>query len=184
MSRTGLHLRKRLRKAAVLGLDILIDVLEEGDEASAEVAKERVKATASSDREAVAGADEAAKADASPSADAGVDGASGTGEPAAHAHAHAHGSRPEKAEGGASAAAKADDHTERTRVGLLKFVADEGGVASLADMHDHSAKTWFVAHIVFSRVMEGLTDEGLLSFDHDSATATLTDAGRAYIQEA
>jgi hypothetical protein len=62
---------------------------------------------------------------------------------------------------------------------VLAFVADQGGSASLRDLHAHSEATWFVAHVSFSRLMEELTGEGLLSYDHDARVASLTDAGRA-----
>lgn len=70
-------------------------------------------------------------------------------------------------------------HWERTRLGLLRFVHEGGGKASLRDLHEHSEKTYFVAHVGFSRMMEELTDQGLLHYDHDTALASITDAGRA-----
>ncbi len=70
-------------------------------------------------------------------------------------------------------------HWERTRVGLLRFVHESGGRTSLRDLHNHSEKTYFVAHVGFSRMMEELTDQGLLAYDHDTAEASITDAGRA-----
>ncbi len=62
---------------------------------------------------------------------------------------------------------------------MLAFVAEQGGSAPLRAMHDHSESTFFVAHASFSRLMEELVDEELLDFDHDTGTATLSDAGRA-----
>ena len=50
--------------------------------------------------------------------------------------------------------------------------------ASLRELHDYSERTFFVAHVGFSRMMEELTDNDLVDYDHDTATATLTDAGR------
>ncbi|MCB9664780.1 MAG: hypothetical protein H6732_11750 [Alphaproteobacteria bacterium] len=70
-------------------------------------------------------------------------------------------------------------HLARTRKGLLRFVHDQGGRAGLRELHDYSEKTFFVAHVGFSRMMEELTEHGLLDYDHDDAVATLTDAGRA-----
>ncbi len=70
-------------------------------------------------------------------------------------------------------------HWERTRVGLLRFVHESGGRTSLRDLHNHSEKTYFVAHVGFSRMMEELTDQGLVAYDHDTAEASITDAGRA-----
>lgn len=70
-------------------------------------------------------------------------------------------------------------HWAKARAGILRFVHDQGGKASLRELHDHSERTWFIAHQSFSRMMEELTDEELLEFDHDTATATLTPAGVA-----
>ncbi|MCB9680047.1 MAG: hypothetical protein H6733_01120 [Alphaproteobacteria bacterium] len=85
----------------------------------------------------------------------------------------------------AGAAAKASpeerqaQHQARTRKGLLRFVHDQGGRATLRELHAYSERTYFVAHVAFSRMMEELTGEGLLDYDHDTATATLTVAGQA-----
>jgi hypothetical protein len=70
-------------------------------------------------------------------------------------------------------------HWERTRKGLLRFIHERGGSATLHDLHEHSESTYFVAHVSFSRMMEELTGGGQLGYDHDTATATLTEAGRA-----
>jgi hypothetical protein len=72
-------------------------------------------------------------------------------------------------------------HWDRTRKGVLRFVREKGGSATLRDLHDHSEQTYFVAHVSFSRLMEELTGEALLSYDHNTATAALTDAGRALL---
>jgi hypothetical protein len=79
------------------------------------------------------------------------------------------------------AAEKQRRHWERTRRGVLRFVAERGGSASLKELHDHAESTYFVAHVSFSRLMEELTGEALLGYDHATATATLTDAGRAIV---
>ena len=70
-------------------------------------------------------------------------------------------------------------HWARTRAGLLRFIDDNGGKASLRELHDYSERTYFVAHVGFSRMMEELTDEDLIDYDHDTAVASLTEAGRA-----
>ncbi len=72
-------------------------------------------------------------------------------------------------------------HWKRTREGVLRFVHDNGGKASLRALHDYSESTFFVAHVSFSRLMEELTADELLDYDHDTAEATLTEAGRAEI---
>jgi hypothetical protein len=58
-------------------------------------------------------------------------------------------------------------------------VSEKGGKSSLRDMHDYSESTFFVAHSSFSRLMEELTEQGLLEFDHDTSVATLTTVGTA-----
>jgi hypothetical protein len=88
---------------------------------------------------------------------------------------------PAGARAAASPEARQAAHQARTRLGLLRFVHESGGRATLRALHEHSERTYFVAHMGFSRVMEQLTDEGLLDFDHDTGIATLTDAGRAEI---
>ncbi|MEL6349074.1 MAG: hypothetical protein AAFV53_38575 [Myxococcota bacterium] len=77
---------------------------------------------------------------------------------------------------------KAARHFERARKGVLKFVSKKpDGVASLAEMHEHSEMRYFIGHQRFSKLMEGLVGEGLVDFDSTQGTATLTSAGRQYI---
>lgn len=75
-------------------------------------------------------------------------------------------------------------HWARTRAGLLRFVDEQGGSATLRQLHEYSERTFFVAHVQFSKMMEELTDEALLDYDQDTATASLTDAGRIEILDA
>ena len=82
----------------------------------------------------------------------------------------------------AEMAAKAAKHFERTRRAMLKFVVDQGGTASLADMHDRSERRYFIGHKRFSTLMEGLVDEGLIDFDHATGVAAITAAGSRYIE--
>ena len=82
----------------------------------------------------------------------------------------------------AEMAAKAAKHFERTRRAMLKFVVDQGGTASLADMHDRSERRYFIGHKRFSTLMEGLVDEGLIDFDHATGTAAITAGGGRYIE--
>lgn len=77
---------------------------------------------------------------------------------------------------------KAAKHLLRTRKGVLKFVIDQGGTASLADMHQHSEMRYFVGHQKFSQMMEALISEGLLDYSHADGTGAITDAGRDYIR--
>ena len=75
--------------------------------------------------------------------------------------------------------AKAAHHFEKTRRGVLRFIDEQGGEASLADMHDHSERRYFVGHKRFSDLMEGLVADSLISYDHGAGRAALTEAGRA-----
>lgn len=83
----------------------------------------------------------------------------------------------------AEMAKKAAKHVERTRVAMLKFIVEQGGQAGLADMHDLSERRYFIGHKRFSNLMEGLVDEGLIEYDHSAGVATITENGRAYIDQ-
>jgi hypothetical protein len=76
---------------------------------------------------------------------------------------------------------KAAKHMVRTRKGVLKFVADQGGTASLADMHKHSEMRYFVGHQKFSQMMEALISEGLLDYNHADGTGSITPGGHELI---
>ena len=80
-------------------------------------------------------------------------------------------------------AKKAAKHFERTRKAMLKFVIEQGGEASMADMHELSERRYFIGHKRFSDLMEGIVGEGLIDFDHSSGMATITDAGSAYVED-
>ncbi|MFQ5932914.1 MAG: hypothetical protein ACE5MM_10955, partial [Nitrospiraceae bacterium] len=69
---------------------------------------------------------------------------------------------------------------ERARKGVLTWVSDQGGSASLGEMHEYSERKFLIAHQGFSQMMESLVNEGLVTFDHGTGTATLTDAGRKF----
>ena len=83
----------------------------------------------------------------------------------------------------AEMAKKAAKHVERTRVAMLKFIVEQGGQAGLADMHDLSERRYFIGHKRFSNLMEGIVDEGLIEYDHGAGIATITEDGRAYIDQ-
>lgn len=70
---------------------------------------------------------------------------------------------------------------ERARRGVLKFVSDRGGSASLGEIHEFSEKRFLIMHQGFSRLMEGIVSDGLVEFDATSNTATLTRAGQEKI---
>ncbi len=72
--------------------------------------------------------------------------------------------------------AKQAKHWQRTRKGMLKWLVEQGGEASMADMHAKSEAKYFVAHRSFSRLMEEFTDEELVTYV--GGQVTLTEAGR------
>jgi hypothetical protein len=67
---------------------------------------------------------------------------------------------------------------ERTKKGVLRWLADHGGGAPMREMHDYSESKFLVAHQGFSKLMEACVGEGLVEFDRASGTVSLTDAGR------
>ncbi len=70
---------------------------------------------------------------------------------------------------------------EKARRGVLKFVQEKGGTASLADMHDFSMNRYLIQHQAFSQLMETMVDQKLVDYDFANSQATLTDAGRQLI---
>jgi hypothetical protein len=71
---------------------------------------------------------------------------------------------------------------EKARKGVLTWLAkQDGAAATLGDMHTHSSERYLVAHQGFSKMMESFVDEKLVDYDGQTMTATLTDAGRAFI---
>lgn len=72
--------------------------------------------------------------------------------------------------------AKQAKHWQRTRKGMLKWLVEQGGEASMADMHAKSEAKFFVAHRSFSRLMEEFTGEELVTYV--GGQVTLTEAGR------
>jgi hypothetical protein len=71
---------------------------------------------------------------------------------------------------------------ERARKGVLTWLSKrENASATLAEMHDHSAERFLIAHQGFSKMMESFVDEGLVDCDVNTRTATLSDAGRQFI---
>ena len=71
----------------------------------------------------------------------------------------------------------------RAKRGSLKFLVANDGVSPLAELHDNSERRYFIAHRAFSRLMEEMTGEGLVDFDHGTGVARLTDAGRTWLEE-
>ena len=71
---------------------------------------------------------------------------------------------------------------EKARKGVLTWVAQQpGAAAALGDMHEHSSGKFLIAHQGFSKMMESFVAEGLVDYDANTRTATLTDAGRRFI---
>ncbi|MBM4365373.1 MAG: hypothetical protein FJ102_04110 [Deltaproteobacteria bacterium] len=62
---------------------------------------------------------------------------------------------------------------------MLKWLADQGGSASMKDMHDKAEAKYFVAHRSFSRLMEEFTGEGLVTYSGTAGLVQLTDQGRS-----
>jgi hypothetical protein len=74
---------------------------------------------------------------------------------------------------------------EKARKGVLTWLAKrDGASATLGDLHDHSSERYLIAHQGFSKMMESFVDEKLVDYDRATMTATLTDAGRAFIAKA
>lgn len=71
---------------------------------------------------------------------------------------------------------------ERARKGVLAWLAErEGAATTLAEMHEYSSTKFLVAHQGFSKMMESFVDEGLVDYDEETGTATLTETGRAFV---
>ena len=71
---------------------------------------------------------------------------------------------------------------EKARKGVLTWLSKrEGAAASLREMHDHSSERFLIAHQGFSKMMESFVDGGLVDYDVNTRTATLTEAGRQFI---
>jgi hypothetical protein len=88
-----------------------------------------------------------------------------------------------KQEQNAVDAEKVAKHLARTRIGILKFVVKQGGTSSLADMHSHSERRFFVGHKKFSDMMEAMVDDGLLLYSWEAQEATITDLGKEAIKK-
>jgi hypothetical protein len=165
MSLTGLDLRRRLRRRVVVLLDRLLDRLERDEGVPAEPAPPPPSPSPPPLRPLPEPAPRTPLGTQRPAATA-------TAEPTARGETDA--ARKAKA----SPEDRQKAHWERTRRGILRFVADQGGRSALRELHDYSERTFFVAHVGFSRLMEELTGAGLLDYDHDTAIATITEAGR------
>jgi len=70
--------------------------------------------------------------------------------------------------------------TQAARLGLLKFIAKQGGSIPIRELHTHSLLFYQAGHQAFSQLMEGLTGDELVTFD-DERIFHLTDKGRALL---
>ncbi len=78
----------------------------------------------------------------------------------------------------APSAEKVARHLEKTRLGVLRFLVERGGQSTLAEMHDHSERRYFIAHRKFSDLMEQLIESGVIDYDTAESKATITPRGR------
>ena len=81
--------------------------------------------------------------------------------------------------------AKFEKIVAKAKLGVLDHVlkTSSDGRMSMADMHDHSERRYFIAHRSFSDLMETWIGEGLVSYDPESGTVTVTEAGRAFVAQ-
>ena len=70
---------------------------------------------------------------------------------------------------------------QAARQGLLKFIEKKGGTIPMRELHTHSLVFYQAGHQAFSQLMEGLVDEGLVTYDKAATAFALTDKGRAAI---
>ena len=71
-------------------------------------------------------------------------------------------------------------HFERTKKGVLRWLAEQGGSATLADLHEYSSSKFLVAHQGFSKLMESCVEDQLVDYDRPTNTATLTPTGHTF----
>lgn len=69
---------------------------------------------------------------------------------------------------------------EKARRGVLAHLQKQGGVLSMADLHDYSLKTYLIQHQRFSIMMESFVNDKLVTFDDATATVFITDQGALY----
>lgn len=73
--------------------------------------------------------------------------------------------------------------TETVRRGLLTFTRKKGGTIPMRELHTHSLLMFQVTHQAFSQVMEGLVDDGYVTYDPAASAFNLTDAGERWLDE-
>ena len=78
---------------------------------------------------------------------------------------------------------KIEKHMRRTRKGVLQLLIDSGGQSTLAEMHDHSERRYFVGHKKFSDLMEAMIADAHIDYDASVGEAAITEAGRTWVEE-
>ncbi len=78
--------------------------------------------------------------------------------------------------------AKIAKHRRRTKKALLKLTREQGGTASLGDLHELGERRYFIAHKAFSDLMEEMVAEGLFLYDWSSQEATITETGTQFLE--
>ena len=76
---------------------------------------------------------------------------------------------------------KQEEFFQKARLGVLKFLMDQGGTLNMGDLHDYSFKKYFIQHQGFSRLMESLVNEGLVTYDALTQDTTISDFGKKAI---
>ena len=74
-------------------------------------------------------------------------------------------------------------HRNRTISALLQLAIDNGGTASLGDLHDLAERRYFIAHKAFSDLMEEMVAKGVFQYDWGTQVATVTEVGQAFLEE-
>jgi len=70
---------------------------------------------------------------------------------------------------------------QAARMGLMKFLAKQGGALPMRELHTHSLVFYQAGHQAFSELMEGLVADELVAFD--DGVFRLTDKGRQQLGE-
>ena len=81
-------------------------------------------------------------------------------------------------QGGASAEDKSAKHLAKTRRALLQKLNDAEGPLTLGELHDYSERRYFIGHKKFSDLFEAMIDQGVVTWDPQAATASLTERGQ------
>jgi hypothetical protein len=66
---------------------------------------------------------------------------------------------------------------------LLQLAIDNGGTASLGDLHDLAERRYFIAHKAFSDLMEEMVAKGVFQYDWGTQVATVTEVGQTFLEE-